>query len=807
MLKELEILNFNGMVTNRATPGKNEAQLVENFDIHEKPGTLVLRRGYELKYAAPSDDRIDPFGFISFSNFYEKTAIEDTDEDIVEGQEITILLEQGEVYSEEFPTDDVNTQLQPCIWARPSWDGADWVDEWDWLNEVVITKVKTATDATYQSMIHLTTDKADDYFVGWTMWNKTQNVVSQIITSKLDSGGNRVNHTLFNSSFTVDDIIYLYRNYLSPTYLDEMYNVNAYEINYHTILNDLRIGFGGFENRVGLSVGYRSKYFKIKEFDFTPLHADLDTTALEAFSFVNGLVVDEFSFVSKPYGIILTAATGTLAPNTYYFRLTGLLDDNSELLLAESSLTVGGSDLIQVRPYMTMGNHNKRITDFKVYYSTDGNSYFKLFSSPIASDNLSATDYKINEDGQLISTGTVELSLLESAVTPLDLDNTNGWHGDMTLTTTTDAVNDYAIFAVPYIFGLMFQSISGIVQGGSHSLSVWTKATGSPSQLTIYFANSALPYTPLSNSINLSMTGTYVETTGTLVPTSSDVDLVVIRHHNSAVGGAFIDELTITTPIPDLEDTTEPGSEISAEMGYTPSFNVVKDWEQCEIRNGRAYYMNPFIDKELDNFIMVSHISAGYMYDAVTAGRFLETDKFDGTKPVAIAFLTNVDLLVLRQTSIQIINPEDNFIRVTGFGKGCISRRSVVPIGDMVFWAGSEDIHSIDPSKGLQVTELLQDTIRDLYRGRQEKNKVVGIRDKHNTYRFRLHINDDGGSEFLLTNRGWVKHRKHNYAEVFRVGFNYNVWFMEEGDIYQMDDEIDYSPSNILIDDDGVVAL
>jgi len=166
MLKELEILNFNGMVTNRATPEKADAQLVENLDIHEKPGTLVLRRGYELKYAAPSDDRIDPFGFISFSNFYENTAVEDTDVDIVEGQEITVLIEKGEVYSEEYPTDDTNTQLQPCIWARPSWDGTDWVDEWDWLNEVVITKVKTATDGTYKSMIHLTTDKADDYFVG-----------------------------------------------------------------------------------------------------------------------------------------------------------------------------------------------------------------------------------------------------------------------------------------------------------------------------------------------------------------------------------------------------------------------------------------------------------------------------------------------------------------------------------------------------------------------------------------------------------------------------------------------------------------
>lgn len=865
MFKEFEITDFEGMATNIAQPKKNQCILNKNLDVHEKPGTLTLRPGYELKYTKPYDARIQSSGFISFENFYDKTADPD-------GQEITVLIQKGtvatgetdgfditdEVITSDFDvsvdlvysdiesgsvvvttigggttydeTDDYtidyddgtitvlstgamadstgyeidyvslipDTQTQPNFWARPSWGGSTWVNSWEWLNEVVITKVKTATHGTTATMLHLTTDKADDYFVGWTIWNKTQDIVSQIITSKFDSGGNRINHTLYNSDYLVDDVIYLFKNYINPTYLEEMNNATAQEIVFHNVLNDLRIGFGGKENRVGLSIGYRNKYFKIKSFDFSFVHADLDTDALVAFSHINGLILDEYSFLAKPYGIGLTESdSGTLDNGIYNFRLTGLLDDNSELLLAEDEITTTGGNQIEISPHLTLGKHNKRITDFKVYYSTDeGKTYHKIFEVAVSKDSLSLTDFIVDDDGKLVLGGTgTSIPLAENAVSVADTDRTSGWSGfTLGLISTNDAQDNFAIRGlVAGIIGHTFQSVDDIIKGESYNVSIYSKVSDDPTA-TIYFANSSNETIPLSNEVDLSVTTSYVLTEDVLIPTSSDIDLLVIKVIRTAAPSYFyFDILDISVSTTIMTSTTTPGTEISAAMGYTPSFNLVQDWEQCLVFNGRGHYLNPYIEVKRDNFIMKSAISAGWMYDAVTnigSGIFNELDKFDGSKTVGMALLPNADLLILKDQSAMIIDPDTNLTRDFGRGKGCIARESIVTLSDSIMWCGLEDIYMISPSGALEVHGILDKTIRDLYLADRTKNKIIAIRDKYNAYRFRLY-NAPTKKEYMLTDRGWIEQVKYLFVNVYRIGFNNQIWFSNLGDIYAIDKELD----------------
>ena len=186
---EIEFADCLGMATNVVNPGRQYAQRILNQQTHEKPGALKLRPGYTKKYVAPSNEKIVNLGFLNFDTFYDRQAIP-------EGREITCLIQQGEIQAVLDGIIPVipDTQNLLCFWVRPYWGGEFWIDDWNWINTMFITKIVTGSDATYQNMIKVfgneTQSLGNNSVVGFTIYNKTKDQYAKVITSKTE--GNNI---------------------------------------------------------------------------------------------------------------------------------------------------------------------------------------------------------------------------------------------------------------------------------------------------------------------------------------------------------------------------------------------------------------------------------------------------------------------------------------------------------------------------------------------------------------------------------------------------------------------------------------
>ena len=232
-------------------------------------------------------------------------------------------------------------------------------------------------------------------------------------------------------------------------------------------------------------------------------------------------------------------------------------------------------------------------------------------------------------------------------------------------------------------------------------------------------------------------------------------------------------------------------------MGYTPTYDLVKGWDQALVSfNGRVYYLNPYLEKRYENFLVVSHIAppATFMRDIASFSNFRELEKYDSNETLAIELLQNREILILKDASITTIADDGLIgqIREPIYGIGCISRGSVVNINGLVFWCDDDEIFMLNIGSSLIPKPLLKETIRDLYLAITDKEKIFGTRGKFNTYKIR--INDSSlKTEFLLTETGWIEERKYHYPEIYRGGFNNKLYFMNDGNIYE--ESADYSLS------------
>ena len=423
---EIEFAQALGMATNPDNPGRKYAQRLLNVRTNDKPGKITLRPGYALKYPAPLDSTIANSSFLTFEMFMDKQAVP-------AGQEITCLIEKGTIQPLT-GSGATYTQNALCFWIRPYWSGTAWVDDWQWLNKLIITEVTTAASPeAYPNECEIFGNAIQglgtDTLVGWTVYNVATNQYAKIITSETDGSNTRICHTLYNSAWSLGDTVILMKNYYDLTCLAEIYNCDWTDIVFHKINDDLRIGFGGQENRTGISIGYRQKYSLIDKFGFTTIHPDLTSTALSNFKEMNRVVLDEFVTDTSGFGITLTTVAGAtskaLTAGTWYVRLTATLDNYEEMLVAENSIVLNGSQDLQISPCMTLGKESSRITGLSIYVSgmaDDDTTFYKYKSYDLTETSYTDSDGKaypllwtLNNNGQLIL--TTSLSANNSTVT------------------------------------------------------------------------------------------------------------------------------------------------------------------------------------------------------------------------------------------------------------------------------------------------------------------------------------------------------------------------------------------------------
>ena len=414
--EEVELFDVQQMSTNTFNPGTKTARRMLNVHAHEQPGKLTIRPGYGLKYPHPSHSTLTDTTFMNFDMFYDRQADPD-------GTEITCLIQKATVKALADDNGDpivADTLNGFFFWCRPYWDLNHWNDHWQWINNTIITKITAAPDDTYSTMIKVFGNSdhglGDNSLVRWTIYNKTQNQFAKVMTCRADGSNLRLNISVFDNSWQLDDVLIISKYWLNLDYHQSLYNlVNREDITFHNVLNDMRIGFGGYEGRPGIAIGYRQKYFLAGDISF-PQHDDFGVPdALLDFNTINEIILDTHILnIADDYGLLLVADDGTLAAGTYYFRLTGVIDDYSEQLLAEASANVAGGKSITPYPFMVLGKNNPRITKFKLYMSEVDD---KLSTYLIKTWNLSAltvedignTPWRIDNNGRMILKPTIDL--------------------------------------------------------------------------------------------------------------------------------------------------------------------------------------------------------------------------------------------------------------------------------------------------------------------------------------------------------------------------------------------------------------
>jgi|GEM_PF-1696203 hypothetical protein len=527
-------INFGfskGMNTNSINPGLDSAKRILNLQNHIKPGALVLRPGYEELYAAPTctilDNQGDPvltnLGVINFDFFFDRQAD-------ANGKEIICLIQKA-ILQGFSDAEDIQNML--CFWVRPYWDGEGWVDEWQWLNKTIITKIATGSDATYPNMIIVGGNGlngiVDDSLNRFTIYNQTKDEYAKVITSKVSGGYTRICHTMYNSSWDVDDVVIIGNNWLGTNYLNELYNVDWKDISFHKILNDLRIGFGGYEDRPGLTVGYRKNYFQLRSFDFPTKHTDiLEGGVLEDFSKLDEIVLDTH-ILNKTYGLDLTAIEGgELEAGEKTIRLTGITNGFEEQLLAEGTILLTEDSTVEILPLANMGQINPLITGYGIYYSSDGITFYKIFKYNLKEDVYSPGNWKIDANGRLIlikalestESEVLELHIEENAVSASDINSAGSWDvfGGGTLTIDTDAHDNYSFKYIPDLLaspdptkrsGIIFP-LSSVTKKKYYSISAYAKSS-SINKLYSFFLGASLKL-PDRTQTEIIVTNEYVKT-------------------------------------------------------------------------------------------------------------------------------------------------------------------------------------------------------------------------------------------------------------------------------------------------------
>jgi len=803
--KPINLMDVVGMASNPVNPGTKFAKRLLNVYTHEKPGALTLRPGYAPKYTAPSNSTITNSSFINFGVFFDRQADPD-------GQEIICEIQKGTVVG-------LNNGGTPIVadtmngfwfWARPSWTGLIWNDIWDWVNKTIITKI-TAIDGTYLSHLEIfgnaTHGLGDDSLIGWTVYNKTKNQFAKIITCKLNSPDLTINITLYNNSWEVDDVLIISKCWIDIDAQTEYYNnVEKEDIVFHRINHDLRIGFGGFENRPGLMIGYRKKAYSLRIVDFTNLHSDITAGAISAFSSIERIILEPTTIneADKTYTLSLEmVGSGSLSAGPYYFRLTALIDGYQEQMVAENNIEISINEDINVNTFIKNGKDVQRVTELKIYKSTDGITFYHIRTIPVKTDEHEATNWGLDENNRLYLLDTFELHSESNAVsTILETNSVGSWVGyNRNLSAIgTPGANSTAYYIetarnVGEQNGAKLQ-IPGILEDTNYRVRFYIRlnalTSGGDKSFTLAFITADEYIIPFGFKIlyvtNFDTWEAFDEILYSSNLVGSTITHIALIKWNTQI---WFDEFRIqlADATSNYNSTIVDGAEMPLQMGYNPTYNLVKGWDQAlDGGNGRIYYLNPYIEKRYENYLVVSHIysNGSYMRDIASFSNFRELEKYDSNETIAIELLPNKQILILKDSSVTSL-ADDGLVGVMRepiYGFDCVSRNSVVNINGLIFFCGKEEIYLINIGSSLIPKALLKNTIRDLYLAIEDKTKILGTRNRFNTYRIR--VNDSTQKiEYLLSDEGWVEERKWNFPEIYRTGFNNKLYFLSDGTIYE----------------------
>ena len=831
--------HFTGIKAN-INPLSDHNSVVQctNLESHVKPGIFTLRQPYTCKYLAPVDSRLENVSPISFDNFYEKTAGDPT--------EVTVQVQSATVKSN---VSGVGYTLpSPAIWIRPYWNGSSWTDAWQWLNETIITKI-VSFDSTYINQIVISGSYSN--LAQWSIINVTRNTAIPVpILLSSQSTNTTIWVGQWASNWQVGDTIVLMKNYIPIKNLPDMNNVTQQEISFHRIPSKIRIGFGGKENRIALGIEYVNNTLQMSNYASPLLSTSIEGHEL-SFASANRVIIQPYTqFNNDDFGINIVTQTGSFPVGNYYFRMSAVLDGLNEVLVLETSIQISSVSLFFITPYIRAGSLSRRLTSLNIYFGQDNGTgaidyyFFKNYLVSKPTGIIDEADWKMGGDGYLYYTQSSSISInlyAETSSARVTTDKSVGsW---VPINDGETNIADQNVVEVHGSAGAYFLSVHTYASGtGLLYSAAWIPCSvltspiksNRPYKITISFKGTSQLYLTVGfarkDSAGMSWylnSDSFPVFTGLLSATfeiqSPDLssfgagDSLYFFVDFSLPGNIslnstdqlYITGLTISEQQTNYLDTdTELGSLDIAQMGYAPTFNLVRDWACALVRRGSTFVTSAFIDQLYPTLIFFSPISGdgNSQYDVLIAGKFLDADKdnFRGESIIAMAQLVNTLLIAITEAGGTIIDPDNGSTQEVSRGLGIVTKESLRSYRGMLFWASPDDLVATDPS-GYTAQIIDDDSVRQFLTAVPDNTKLSACIDKYGSYHVALGA-DSPIKELILTKRGWVDQSRTNYPTVMRNGFMDVVWFMDSsGNIFWIP-TITAEVSHVAIDDTGKIA-
>ena len=833
-LMDTKTLGFSGIKAN-IDPIEDRQSMLKclNMESSNQPGILTLRPTYQQIYPAPVDARIQNASFVSFDNFYDQAASS--------GTEITIEVQNAQVVS---PGGIVPYSFNSvAIWMRPYFNGVEFIDAWQWLNETTITKLAVGPDSTYSNQMDIQGFNGD--LTQWSIINVTKDNTNP--AAILYSVQNGTNTTIYTSNYTnnwqAGDVVVLMRNYIPLKYLQAMNAVQQQQISFHRLPSKMRIGFGGQPGRVALSVEYVNRTLQLLPYDYGNIAPALVGKEVN-FATCNKFICcpyTQFNEGNQDFIMSITDDTGygQSVSGTYYFRITAMLEGINELLVLNSSIYCPeNNNRFSVRIGVRAGSMLRRLSDVNVYFSSStvptalDYYYWKTLNFSQGGNSLNGS-VSLESNGYLYNPELTAIMYTEnSAVSPNQAASLGSWFTAFNVSTDSNRANlsvegsssPYAIRAVPpqnlaqiYMY-IPFSALGAPgIQPGQYTLTLDILATqAAQMHASLIAISGGYQCVEIPVGVTWPITTSNVEYTIFITITSD----ILTQLNNYLLNGYLflgfaivVNGATFTvsdyvqmkifqlSPLPNIyaDSSTQFGSLDSAQMGYTPTYNMVKDWLCAVILNATSYVGSAFITQKYGNLIFFSVITSnGSCYDVIPDVNFFNTDQdnFRGESVIGLTALLNSNLLSLTEgggviISLQTINTV-NISSIAGQitevarGYGVMTKDSIQKFRDTVYWATGEDIVKIAAQTGYEPVVLSEDSVRGIYNAIPDKTLVSACIDRFASYHMSL-----GPaaviSELMFTNGKWVEQNRENYPQVLRNGFMLVVFFADPlGNIYSV---------------------
>lgn len=811
-MPELELKDFIGIVQDTAKPPLNSAADMYNIDLRDKTGVMKLRSGYTLLYDTPKlatfpNSKISNLSIVAFESVTVTSAGVD--------QDVIVLVATGTVAGMggvSYPTPaSINTLL---IFSSHYWDGSAWqrfqdsaVDDWYLMNAMVLTKIKSAP-----STNQLTFDYTDNSYAldNWYVHNVTKGETTTIVKYDVDPivtlyGYGYCSNTV--SDWSAGDTVIIMRNYIPYTELTAMSSVTSDDVSFHKVLDGLRIAFGGKADRLALAVSYNKKYFIINKFD---AYGSATSGEVQGASKVDGLVLTPISPYpyDNVYNIRITktsALSSILAAGKYFVQMSVLLDDVHEFVVANSSIELDGTENIYITPFIEFARMNRRIHTIKIYISKASSSaqeatepYYFVRKINMTNDAYISSDNHVTYNGLLYleeSAYTEKHETGNAASITGEANSVGSWVVDFpssgTLTTVADPATGGGSYALRYTNDLSSASqfigihstqadLQNLDENENFEISFYIKAssacggviagfffdiTTAYTQISFKGKLKSMPLLPSNGTLNIVFTGLGASDSVT-------IDLLSFKR---------IEYLYINSD--DLTETVE----MQDELGYPIPAQYAKSWDMSIVTQGRVFVINPYFDKRISNKIFVSPLTPAAVsrYDTITDSSYLDLENFDGDDIVGASLLRNMDFLIVKTASVQIVDPNTNQTRDIIRGYGGVSRRSIVNFGDKVAYATEFDILMTNTIETVPATG---GTIRSIFRAITAKSGVIaGIEEKGRGYLFYDNGGAISGRSYLYTERGWLKFFQYTKAQEWFASQRNVLMFLSGDKIYKYD--------------------